>query len=150
MAYRESTGMRNARLSGGDDFKALMEGGVIDIYTGAQPANSDYLETGVKLARISSTSGTAATDGLKFGTAGVIAGVLPIGTPVWSGLVLADGVAGWFRFYGTAGTSGSSSSQIRFDGACGVGGGELRLSHTNLVKDTTLTIRTANITEPAE
>ena len=76
--------------------------------------------------------------------------MLPIGTPVWAGLVLADGVAGWFRFYGTAGTSGSSSSQIRFDGACGVGGGELRLSHTNLVKDTTLTIRTANITEPAE
>jgi len=149
MALRISTGLSNARLDG-DDFKALMEGGFLDIFTGTQPASADYVETGTKLCRISSTSGTAASDGLKFGTAGATAGVLPIGTPVWSGLVLADGVAGWFRFYGTAGTSGSSATEKRFDGLCGVGAGELRLSHTDLVKDTTLTIKTANVTEPAE
>lgn len=149
MAVRLSTGLRNALVgTDGAGFGEIMNNGVLDIYTGAQPTDANQVETGTKLVRISSTSGTAAEDGLKFGTTGD--GTLTIGTPAWSGLILASGVAGWFRFYGSGGTAGSSATAIRFDGAVGVSGSDLDLTHTNLTKDATLTIKTATIVQPAE
>jgi hypothetical protein len=149
MAIRLSTGLRN-KLAGtdGQGFGEAMNNGVLDIYTGAQPTDANQVETGTKLVRLSSTSGTAAEDGLKFGTTGD--GTLTIGTPAWSGLILASGVAGWFRFYGSGGTAGSSATAIRFDGAVGVSGSDLDLTHTNLTKDATLTIKSATIVQPAE
>lgn len=148
-AVRLSTGARNALVgTDGKGFGELFNNGVMDIFTGAQPSSADAVETGTKLARISSTSGTAAEDGLKFGTTG--SGVLTIGTPAWTGLVLVDGVAGWFRFYGSGGVAGTSNTAIRFDGAVGISGSDLDLTHTNLAKDATLTIKTATATQPAE
>ena len=147
MAIRLSTGLRTG-LCGTFGIKDALDGGVLDIFTGSQPASADYVETGTKLVRISSTSGTGLNDGLRFGTAA--AGTLPRTTPAWSGIVTVAGVAGWFRFYGTGGTSGSSANEKRFDGAVGVAGADLNLSYTNLVVDSVLTIPTANIAEPAE
>jgi hypothetical protein len=147
MAIRRSIGLRTG-LCSTSGIKDLLEGGVLDIFTGSQPASADYVETGTKLVRISSTSGTTVNDGLKFGTSS--AGIIPLTTPAWTGVVSVAGVAGWFRFYGTTGTSGTSATTIRFDGAVGVSGADLNLSYTNLVADSVLTISTFNITEPAE
>jgi hypothetical protein len=152
MAFRLSTGLRTALLDNGDDFKALMNNGWLDIYTGYQPATADSVETGTKLVRISSTCGIAVGDGCDFGTAA--AGILPIAaSPAWQGTVIAAGVAGWFRYYGSSGTggaTGSSSTALRFDGAVGVAGADLNLSHTNLVVGSVVTITATNITQPAE
>lgn len=149
MAIRLSTGARNALVgTDGQGFGELFNNGVLDIFTGAQPVSADYVETGTKLVRISSTSGTAAEDGLKFGTAG--AGAMGIGTPVWSGINIAAGVAGWFRFYGSGGTAGSSNTAIRFDGAVGISGSDLDLTHTSLALDAVTTIKTVNVVQPAE
>jgi len=150
MALRLSSGLVQGMLgTAGNNFRALMNGGWLDIFTGSQPVSADYAETGTKLARISSTSGTGVSDGCKFGTAA--SGILPIGTPAWSGVVLVDGVAGWFRFYGSAGTSGSSNSELRFDGSiAAVSGGDLNLKHTDLAAASTVTITAANITQPKE
>lgn len=149
MAIRLSTGLRN-KLAGtdGQGFGEAMNNGVLDIFTGAQPVSANHVETGTKLVRISSTSGTAAEDGLKFGTTGD--GTLSIGVPAWTGVILVDGVAGWFRFYGSGGVTGTSGTAIRFDGAVGVSGSDLDLKHTNLTKDATLTIKSATIVQPAE
>lgn len=153
MALRLSTGAREKLLST-LTIKELLNGGFMDIFTGSQPATADAVETGTKLVRISSTSGTAASDGLRFGTA--LGGVIPITTPAWSGVVGPAGVAGWFRFYGTGGTSGVSGSAgtngtaIRVDGNVGVSGADLNLTHTSLSLDSTLTIKTFSITQPAE
>jgi hypothetical protein len=151
MALRLSTGLRNALVGGSDSFKDLLNNGWMDIYTGAQPANADAIETGTKLVRISSTSGVGASDGLKFGTAA--AGVLPLTTPAWQGVVTPAGQAGWFRFYGSSGTGGlvgTSGTAIRFDGAVGISGADLNLSHTSLAALSTLTITAFNVTQPAE
>lgn len=150
MALRIGTGTRNKLLSGASGsggLKAILDGGVMDIFTGSQPASANYVETGTKLIRISSTSGSAATDGLRFGTAA--AGIQPLTVPAWTGVVTVAGVAGWFRFYGTAGTSGTSATADRMDGAVGVSGADLNLSHTSLVVDSVLTISSFNITQPA-
>jgi len=151
MALRIGTGTRNKLLAGASGtggLKAILDGGFMDIFTGSQPASADYVETGTKLIRISSTSGVGVNDGLRFGTAA--AGVLPRTTPAWTGAVSVAGVAGWFRLYGTGGTSGTSATADRIDGAVGVSGADLNLSHTNLVVDSVLTISTFNITQPAE
>lgn len=151
MALRQSTGFRNKALdgaSGSGGVKALLVGGFLDIFTGAQPASADYVETGTKLIRISSTSGTSASDGLRFGTAA--AGVLPLTVPAWTGSVTVAGVAGWARFYGTGGTTGTSATEVRMDMSVGVSGADLNLSHTNLVVGSVLSITEFSITDPAE
>jgi hypothetical protein len=143
--------MRNALLGGAGGtagLKSILNGGVLDIFTGSQPASADYVETGTKLVRISSTSGTTVNDGLRFGTASE--GIIPLTNPAWTGSVSVAGVAGWFRFYGTTGTSGTSATTWRFDGAVGVSGADLNLSHTNLALSSVLTITGFNITQPAE
>jgi len=153
MALRLSTGAREKLLST-LTIKELLDGGLMDIFTGSQPTTADAVEIGTKLVRISSTSGTAASDGLRFGTS--LAGVLPLTTPAWTGVVSVAGVAGWFRFYGTGGTSGVAGSTgtngtaIRLDGNVGVSGADLNLSHTNLALDSTLTVKTFSVTQPAE
>jgi hypothetical protein len=142
-ALRLSTGLRTG-LASTSGLKDMLEGGFLDVYSGGQPSGADLAETGVKLARISKASGT---DGLLFGTAG--AGILPKGGEVWSGLILVAGVAGYFRLYGTAGTSGSSASEKRMDGNVGVSGSDLVLANTSLVKDATLTIDTFSLEVPS-
>jgi hypothetical protein len=149
MALRLSTGLRNALVgTNGQGFGEIMNNGVLDIFTGSQPASADYVETGTKLVRISSTCGTGVGDGLKFGTTG--SGLLTIGTPAWQGSTLVDGVAGWFRFYGSGGVAGTNGTAIRFDGAVGVSGSDLDLRYTNLSAGAVITIKTANVTQPAE
>jgi hypothetical protein len=157
MALRLSVGMRDKMLGGGGGtagIRAILDGGFLDIFTGSQPVTADAVETGTKLVRVSSTSGTGVSDGLRFGTAS--GGTIPLTVPVWSGKVQAAGVAGWFRFYGTGATSGVSGSSgtngtsVRMDGACGISGADLDLTHTNLALDSTLTITAADIVQPAE
>ena len=147
MALRLSTGMRNAMM-GTSSFKELLDNGILELYSGAQPASADSAETGSKLATITSTSGTGVADGVKFGTA---AGpVLGVSAVPWSGICVLAGVAGWFRFRGSGGTAGSSTTEIRMDGNVGISGADLNLTHTNLSLNTTITIPTFDVTQPAE
>ena len=146
MALRLSSGVSTG-LAGTEGIKSIFNGGLVDIYTGGQPASADYAETGSKLVRISLISGTSATSGLTFGTAA--AGLLPKSSATWSGLISLAGVAGWFRLYGTGGTSGSSASERRIDGNVGVSGSDLVLSNTSLSLNATLTIDTFTLGVPA-
>lgn len=146
MALRQSTSVRTA-LCGTSGLKDIFNGGYIDIYTGGQPASADYAETGSKLVRITIASGDVATAGLLWGTAA--AGLLPKSGTAFSGVISLAGVAGWFRLYGTGGTSGSSASENRMDGNVGVSGSDLVLANTSLVLGATLTIDTFTLGVPA-
>ena len=150
MAVRLSTGMANA-LVNNQGISELLNNGWLDIFTGPQPTDADQVETGTKICRVSSTSGVGVADGVKFGTAND--GTLPITTPVWQGQVYADGVAGWFRFYGSSGTggvTGTNGTAIRMDGAIGISGADLNLTHTNLAAGSVLTLKTFYISQPKQ
>jgi hypothetical protein len=134
MALKLSTGTKTA-LAGTEGLKTIFDGGFLDIYTGGQPSSPDYAETGIKLIRISVSSGAT---GLTFGTAA--AGLLPKSADVWSGACILAGVGGYFRFYGTGGTSGSSASERRIDGNVGVSGADLPLTNATLALGATITI----------
>lgn len=52
----------------------------------------------------------------------------------WSGVGIADGTTGWFRFYGAATDAGGISTTLpRLDGRIATSGAELNLSNTNIV-----------------
>lgn len=146
MALRLSTGLRTG-MAGALGLKTMLNGGYIDVYSGGQPTTADLAETGVKLGRITLSSGTSATSGLTFGTVGD--GLLPKSADVWSGVMSVSGVAGYFRLYGTASTSGSSGTAQRLDGNVGISGSDMVLANTSLVAGATLTIDTFSLEVPS-
>jgi hypothetical protein len=146
MALRLSTQART-ELAGTGGLKTLFDGGWINIYTGSQPTGADYTESGSLLVTISTTSGTASTCGVQFGTAA--SGILPKASTTWSGAVAAAGVAGWFRLYDVNHTTGTNGTAIRMDGNVGVSGSDLVLSNTSLTLNATLTIDTFSLEVPA-
>lgn len=74
MTIRLSTGARNHQLSGGS-WRSAFNGGKLEIYTGAQPANADAAITGTKLVTITLASGAHTAEVQPTGTA-VLAGTV--------------------------------------------------------------------------
>ena len=137
----------------GGSLDEQLRNGVIEVYTGTQPATADLAETGTKLLRVTVASGAfvagAAANGLNLGDAA--AGITSKESgEVWSGVGLAAGTAGWFRYYSNAYVTGASDTAVRFDGICGVGTGELRMSSLTVAVGATTTIDTGTLTQPAQ
>jgi hypothetical protein len=93
MAARLSTGLIKA-LMDTSAFKTLFTLGFIDIYSGTQPAHPDAAPTGTKLCTLYSDGSST---GLNFAEIAVGGELDKLSSETWSGTVLADGVAGWFR-----------------------------------------------------
>lgn len=95
-------------------------------------------------------NGVTAANGLKFGVSA--AGVLSKhATQVWSGVAVATGTAGWFRFVGSVADSGiidSAETQIRMDGAISTSGQQLNMSSTSITSGATQTISSFPLTLP--
>lgn len=65
----------------------------------------------------------------------------------WSGLGIADGTAGWFRFYGAATDAGGISTTLpRLDGRISTSGAELNMSNTSIVTGASQSITSFSIT----
>ena len=135
--------------AGGGSLDELLRNGVIEIYTGSQPADADTGETGTLLLRVTIASGAfvagTATNGLNIATAadGVSS---KEAAEVWSGVGLAAGTAGWFRFHSNAYTLGLSTSAVRMDGTCGISSGEMQMSSLSVAVGATITVDTGIFT----
>lgn len=137
--------------SNGESFQELMNDGILHIYSGSQPA-VDAAETGTKLLEVTQDSGafTPGAAGNGLAVAAIVSGTIskhPAET--WSGVGLATGTAGWFRFYSNAETTGATVTGIHFDGSVGTSGSDLVLSSTSITLNATTTIDTFSITLPA-
>jgi len=142
--------MAIAQLKGGS-LKELFKDSVIRIYSGSQPSDADSAETGTLLVTITVASGafvaSAVANGLELGTPS--SGVIAKNTDVWSGVAVATGTAGWFRWYDNAYTTGASTSAVRLDGAVGTSGAQLNMSSTSITSGATTTIDAWQVTIPA-
>ena len=130
----------------------LMKYGTLHIYSGSQPTDADSAETGTKLVEITQSGGSFTsgieTNGLVMGN--VTSHALKRETgEVWSGVAVASGTAGWFRFYQNDVVTGSSTSAIRFDGAIATSGAQLNMSNTTVTLGGTTTIDAVTLTQPA-
>ncbi len=153
MTIRLSTKLRT-NLAGSTGFSTTFEKGVIDIYTGSQPASADAEPTGTKLGRVTIASGafTAGnvTNGLTFAAA---ADGVASKTGVWSFNGLAAGTAGWFRFKTNTGADtdtddSATKAQARMDGSIAISGGDMNLSNLVIAVSAPTTIDSFTATMP--
>ena len=151
MTVRLSTRTRT-NLAGTTGFGATFANGVIDIYSGTQPATADAAITGTLLGRVTLNSGAftagSPTNGLTFATAadGAISK-----SGVWSFNGLAAGTAGWFRLKGNAlDNDGVSTTLPRVDGSIAVSGADMSLSNIAIAIGAPNTIDSFVWTQPTQ
>ena len=94
-------------------------------------------------------NGVAQINGLKFGS--VANGQLDIAPNVWSGIAVAVGTAGWFRFQGTIADDDSASPKfLRLDGNITNSGSNLDMASTAVTGNPqVITVSTFSVIEPA-
>lgn len=121
-----------------DEVVSQMADGVIEIYSGTQPTNSEDTEVGAGtlLAVITESGGAftggSATNGLEIEVDGEEC-VIASGETWKTLLALATGTATWFRHYDNAFTKGASTTAVRYDGRVSTTGAEMNLSTTSIV-----------------
>lgn len=156
MTVRYSTGLLNKLLgdsavtAGSNGLAGILKDGIIEIYSGSQPATADSAVTGTLLATVTQNAGAftpgVATNGLEFNA--------PSGNTLtkasgetWQYTGVAAGTAGYFRFKGNAVDAGGSSTSLpRIDGSIGTISGDMILSTTTIVIGTPGTVDVFTIT----
>ena len=151
MTVRLSTQLRN-NLAGTVGFATSFANGVIEIYTGTQPATADSAVSGTLLGTVTLASGAftpgAATNGLTW-AASTGGAVSKSGT--WSFNGIAAGTAGWFRLKGNAVDAGGASTVLpRLDGSIATSGADMNLSNLSITIGAPSTIDSFSFTIPAQ
>jgi len=138
----------------GGCLKDVFKNGCLWIYSGSQPATADAAATGTQLVKVTVGSGAfahaAEANGLEFDdeAAGVL---VKCADEVWSGVGLAAGTAGWFRFVANPTDAlGVSTVLPRIDGSIGTSGANLNMSSTTIAIAATYTIDTFSLTLPLQ
>lgn len=152
MTIRLSTGLRTALMGTGGGLSTVFANGIIEIYSGAQPASADSAVTGTLLGTVTKAGGAftpgSATNGLTWGTAAN--GTASKSTDAWQFTGVADGTAGWFRLKGNAVDAGGSSTSLpRLDGSVANSGGDMNLSNTTIAIGSPNTVDVFSVTLPA-
>lgn len=138
MAVRLNTAARNAAV---DAITALVNGGYIRIYTGAQPATPATAPTGTLLAELPLSNPAFA--GAVNGTAALDV------TPIPTDAGIADGTAGWARFLTSAEQAGSGLGVIDGNVTATGGGGQVTLATTSVVTGVAVNVTSGSCTMPA-
>jgi hypothetical protein len=144
-----STGVYNGAFNA-TGLKEMFTNGVIEIRTGAMPANADNAVTGTLLGTVTLASGAftpgAATNGINF-DAPVLRVLSKAAAETWSFDAIATGTAGWARFKGNGVDAGGASTTLpRIDMSIGVSSGDMRLATVALVSGAPNVIQSCTIT----
>ncbi|MFK7941809.1 MAG: hypothetical protein AB8B85_02665 [Paracoccaceae bacterium] len=134
------------------DFDASASGAVVTLTSKKGRGVADNAKAVVSSATTISTTdanlsgGNFSLNGLHLEDASAIgdAGTLAkVATQAWSGVAVADGTAGWFRFVGPVADSGTLDAleeDIRMDGAISTSGAELNMTPTSITTAATETV----------
>jgi hypothetical protein len=134
---------------GPNGLKGLMDGGVIMVYSGAQPVNADAAITGTLLGKITKDGAAFAEGTLTNGlTLAAPSGrTVSKSTDVWKYTGSAAGTMGWARFQANAIDDDSlSTALVRIDMSVGITSGDLRMTSVTSAIGSTATIDTFTIT----
>ena len=137
----------------GGSLRDIMKDGVINVYSGSQPASPDSAISGTLLGQITVSGGAfvagAFGNGLQIGDA--VAGVVGrLSTQTWQLTGVAAGSAGWARFVGNAADNTLASTTLpRIDCSIGQTSGDMRMAGgTAIGVGGVYTLDTYNLTLP--
>ena len=152
MTIKLSTGLRNGML-GTTGFSGIFANGIIEIYSGAQPATADAATTGTLLGTVTMANGAftpgTATNGLTW--AAPASGAVTKSTDLWQFTGVAAATAGWFRLKGNAlDSNGVSTTLPRLDGNIGSSGADMNLSNLSIAVGAITTIDIFSFAIPAQ
>jgi hypothetical protein len=99
------------------------------------------------ITSITQAEAASSVNSLRFGSAA--AGALAKNADVWSGVGLANGVAGYFRLVNSQDTGLLSTTDIRIQGTISTSGADLNMSSLNIALGATQTIDQFQLTFPA-
>jgi len=140
-----STGLRDHILATGD-FQSGVDGGAIFIYSGPIPATADAALSGNTLLDIISLDATGVGISME---AAPVAGVLgKNSSEIWRGLIIANGLASFYRFQDLADDGSFSTVNKRLQGTVGVVGADLNFSNVNFVAGNYKAIDSFNVAMP--
>lgn len=123
---KRSTGLRNHLLVTGS-LKSALDGKIIKIYSGTEPATADAdIGSAVLLCTIS-VDGTGT--GVTMDSTAVAGQVTKNPSEVWIGDILVSGTASFFRMCTSADSNGASSTAIRLQGTVGLVGTDLEFGN---------------------
>ena len=129
--------------------------GVIELYSGAKPADSDSAVSGTLLAKVTIagvlpySNSTSASNGLSFTSA---AGVISKATEDWKAKGVAIGTIGWgrLRTSSDSDTGQSSTAYARIDFDVGVTSGVLQLTSLATTVGSVTTIDTFSLAQATQ
>jgi hypothetical protein len=127
MTVKISTGLATSMVND-KGFKEAMDGGTVELWSGAQPATADAAPTGTLLAigtkdALPVTPGSL-TNGLVYATP--TTPTISKSADNWKYSPIAAGIVGWARFKANAADTGSvSTTALRMDCSAGSAGAEL-------------------------
>lgn len=136
MTIQFSIAVRNAMLDAIETATGVSA--KIQIYTGTAPANCAAPSTGTKIAEFTLTSNWA--DDASGGSKSLAAATLPLSTSGING----GGVAGYYRFVDSAGTTCHEQGTITATG----GGGDMTIDNTSIAAGQTVQITGFTKTAP--
>jgi hypothetical protein len=147
MSFKISTGLRDHLLITGS-LKAALDGKVIRIYSGPEPASADAALSGNTLLCIISNDG----DGSGLNMADTSSGgvLAKDASETWIGEIIANGTATFYRMSGLADAGGLSTTEVRIQGTIANAGEELNFSNVVFVDndDNTKSINSFYIAMP--
>ncbi|MEF8794324.1 hypothetical protein [Thiohalorhabdus sp.] len=151
MAFKASTGLRNALLDTGD-LTTVLADGVLRIYSGTVPTNADDAISGDSDMLVEITDAGQALGsgtGIDLDPNGASGGTITKDpNETWEGTNAASGTATYFRHVTQADDATSSTTQERLQGAVGTSGSDLNLSSVSLSSGATQTIDAYSVTLP--
>ena len=147
MTAKYSTGFRNGLLADGA-FSSIMDGFVLKLFTGTEPASADDALSSNTLLCVYSKGGTG--EGLEMAPPSGGAVSKPSGD-TWSATALATGTPTFFRWEDPLDDGTLSTTAVRVQGKVGLlsdNGAQLALSTLAVVAGAPLSIDAASVTMP--
>ena len=134
MAFKYSTGFRNAVCDTGS-IKGTFDGGFIKVYAaGSVPADADAAHGGTLLVTYS-VNGDGVT-GLALEAAAIDGTITKNLAAAWQGTAVATGTALFFRYERSGDAGGASTTAVRIQGTVGGAGADLFMASTAITAAT--------------
>lgn len=140
-----STGLRDHLLATGD-FQSGVDGGVIYIYNGVEPATADAALSGNTLLMIISNNAAGTGITMAATPAGGVLG--KNATEIWRGVCVAAGTPTFYRFAGLTDSGLLSTTEKRMQGTIGTVNADLIFSNTAFTVGAERRIDNFNVAQP--